>query len=327
MNQLTNTTTRGKAERLRLRQAAFTMKIEGQTSRKVSNLDYFDSALGQSLHSLIMTIKSTAPPAIPLFHSVDPRWDGNGWVFSFLPQLTAKANACVAGLLPYLRYLVGPELHATVEKLFTAEAVERSAKSFWDAEAGKVVSPTDALVDHTLDADPDYDFTALALLNPDGTTQAVVSAVPVRPGASGTPVRLPALGEDLVSTFGTQGNPAAANRDTASLSGASRATVLTNITTESQLSKLFSRMSTMETSIISFIESMKTNNSNTSSADGPATGRRRLIVSLQDVAAGGRPQLQHGLPLGPQNAPMPKASHDNASMTSSRPGANPGEIH
>jgi hypothetical protein len=73
-----------------------------------------------------------------------------------------------------------------VEKPFTAEAVERSAQSFWDAEAGKVVSPTDALVDHTLDADPDYDFTALALLNPDRTTQAVVSVVPVRPGASGT---------------------------------------------------------------------------------------------------------------------------------------------
>jgi len=176
----------------------------------------------------------------------------------------------VAGLLPYLRYLVGPELHSTVEKLFTAEAVERSAQSFWDAEAGEVVSPTDALVDHTLDADPDYDFTALALLNPDGTIQAVVSVVPVCAGASGTPVRLPILREDSVSTFGTQGNPAAANRDTASLSGASRAAAVSkNITTESQLSELFSRMSTMETSIISFIESMKTNNSNTSSANGP----------------------------------------------------------
>ena len=153
----------------------------------------------------------------------------------------------MAGLLPYLRYLVGPELHSTVEKLFTAEAVERSAQSFWDAEAGEVVSPTDALVDHTLDADPDYDFTALALLNPDGTIQAVVSVVPVCAGASGTPVRLPILREDSVSTFGTQGNPAAAN----------------------QLSELFSRMSTMEMSIISFIESMKTNNSNTSSANGP----------------------------------------------------------
>ena len=114
-----------------------------------------------------------------------------------------------------------------------------------------------ALVDHTLDADPDYDFTALALLNPDGTTQAVVRAVSVRPGASGTPVRLPALGEDSASTFGTQGNPAAVNRDTASLSGASRATVSTNVTTESQLSELFSQMSPMETSITSFIESMK----------------------------------------------------------------------
>jgi hypothetical protein len=79
LNQLTNTTTRGKAKRLRLlRQAAFTMKIEGQTSREVSNLDYFGAALGQSLRSLIMTIKSTAHPAIPFFHSVDPRWDGNG---------------------------------------------------------------------------------------------------------------------------------------------------------------------------------------------------------------------------------------------------------
>jgi len=112
MKLLTNTTTRGKVERLRLRQAAFTMKIEGETSREVSILDYFDPALGQSLRSLIMTIKSTAHPAIPLFHSVDPRWDRNGWVFSFLPQLTAEANACVAGLLPYLRYLVGPKLHA-----------------------------------------------------------------------------------------------------------------------------------------------------------------------------------------------------------------------
>ena len=175
----------------------------------------------------------------------------------------------MAGLLPYLRYLVGPELHSTVEKSFTAEAVERSAQSFWDAKAGKVVSPTDALVDHTLDAYSDYDFTALALLNPDGTIQAVVSVVPVCAGASGTPVRLPILREDSVSTFGTQGNPAAANRDAASLSGASRATVFTNITTESQLSELFSRMSTMETSIISFIESMKTNNSKTSSADSP----------------------------------------------------------
>jgi len=200
---------------------------------------------------------------------VDPRWDGNTWVFNFLPQLTAEANACVAGLLPYLRYLVGPRLHSTVEKSFTAEAVERSAQKFWDADAGKVVSPTDALVDHTLDADPDYDYAALALLNPDGTTQAVVSAVPVRPGASGTPVRLPALGEDSVSTFRTQGNPAAANRDTASLSGASRATVSTNITTESQLSELLAQMSTMETTIISIIESMKTNYSNASSANGP----------------------------------------------------------
>jgi len=140
---LVNKNAKAKVDRLRLRQAAFVGSVLEMTTWEISSLDYVNPALGIDLRGLIKSIRSTASPEMPLFHSIDPRWDGNGCIVTYLPQFEDKAMACVAGLLPYLRHLAGAALHAHIKKLFTMEAIKRSIRLYLDPKERCVVGASD----------------------------------------------------------------------------------------------------------------------------------------------------------------------------------------
>jgi hypothetical protein len=64
---LVNKNAKAKADRLRLRQAAFVGSVLEMTTWEISSLDYVDPALGINLRGLIKSICSTASPEMPLF--------------------------------------------------------------------------------------------------------------------------------------------------------------------------------------------------------------------------------------------------------------------
>ena len=93
--------TKVKVDCLRNCHAKFQQHAVSMLNWEVAELD-FVQASGDSLRSQIMAIQSTAFPTQSLFHSVDPHWKGNGFVFSFSPTLEDKACTRVTGLLVYL---------------------------------------------------------------------------------------------------------------------------------------------------------------------------------------------------------------------------------
>jgi len=199
---MVNKNAEAKADRLRLRQAAFVGSVLEMTTWEISSLDYVDPALGIDLRGMIKSIRSTASPEMPLFHSIDPHWDGNGCIVTHLPQFEEEAMACVAGLLPYLRHLVGPALH---DKLFTMEAIKRSIGLYWDPKECCVVGASDGYLSFVEDNDKDhYDFTATFtnMSIATGTTAAASAAASTRPPVAGVAVHS-TTDTDSVSTFGT----------------------------------------------------------------------------------------------------------------------------
>jgi hypothetical protein len=111
-----------------------------------------------------------------------------------LPQLEVEAQAMIAGLVTYLRFMAGSaEKEERMLKFFTVEAGERSLTSHWDVTRGCVVSEYNTLVDD-LDTgleDTEYFFELTAV----GATPV---SIPL-PMAATTPDI--AKDEDTVSTF------------------------------------------------------------------------------------------------------------------------------
>ena len=146
--------TRVQVKHLINRQTTFTAQIGGATNWEIQGIDRTDPSSGKSLRDAMMSIQSKVLPHLPVFYSIFPTFKQSSYKFQFLPQLASEAQTTIAGLLPLLRHFHG----AWVEKYFTPSAIARAQDCYWDPLTEQVVSPNDAIIGATLEADPDFNF-------------------------------------------------------------------------------------------------------------------------------------------------------------------------
>lgn len=157
--KLCNVHMKVKVERLRSRQAAFVEYKGSHTTWEIDNLDYKDAELEKrSLRDRLMDLYSFEYPEMKLFHSVDPVWDGNGTVFTFLPKLEDEARARITGLLPFLYLTISPELKHRLDLFFTPGAVARAQTAYWCPIQKQVVTEEDQMIADLVDGEDDQDY-------------------------------------------------------------------------------------------------------------------------------------------------------------------------
>ena len=135
-----NPTERGKLEKLRARQKAFTASIKTCETRDIIQLDYKPDEVPITLRQMIMDIKSAEFKDTSLFHMVDLDWKQDAYIFQFSPKLQAEAECMIHTLLPYLQ---GVYNNNDIEFFFSAQCQDRCLDMVYDHERGRVVDQDD----------------------------------------------------------------------------------------------------------------------------------------------------------------------------------------
>jgi len=94
----------------------------------------------------------------PMLFSVDQSWNKQYYILSCLPQYESEARGFIPALLPFLRHKHGN----SVDKFFTAAAIERHTLSTWDEQAQCVSNPEDEILEQLTHDDIEFDFEGLS---------------------------------------------------------------------------------------------------------------------------------------------------------------------
>ena len=212
-----------KLTRLRARQKKFLSKICQSSSWDILLLDHTIRDGTPTLRQLIMNLKSTEYDKVHLFHSVDLDYNGDGFVFAYLPELKAESESAMQTIFPLIRYhsnvsqnlvndnqnainvddhtststLTSPEL----QSFFTQEALDRTDDMYYDKTKQCIIDP---LIDNNLEFVIEDD-TLDKLLGPDidDTVPNTASNIPGRPAPRLLHSSLVPQGDnDSISTFG-----------------------------------------------------------------------------------------------------------------------------
>ena len=219
----TNRTSITKLDRLRVRQKKFITKICQNSSWDIVHLDRIIREDTCSLRSYIMNLFSSEYKDIALFHSVDLDYNGDGFIFTYLPELKAEAETAIQTLFPLIRHknntsqtLLPQESETTttasnnqwqpltedeLKSFFTQEAIDRTDDMYYDNSKLCIVDP---LIDNNLELVIDDD-TFEKLLGPDTETNLTETTknIPGRPAPRVLHSSLMPEGDaDSISTFG-----------------------------------------------------------------------------------------------------------------------------
>jgi hypothetical protein len=119
-------------------------------------LDKKDPSTNKSFRQVLMEISPEGKPGSMLFHTIDRQFKLDVIVnFQFHPDHASEANNLIAGLVPFLKDS-RPAYHL---KMFSPEAIQRQAKSKWDAERREAHSEFDIELQRLLTKDDDLNFT------------------------------------------------------------------------------------------------------------------------------------------------------------------------
>jgi len=206
---------RAKVDRLRNRQSSFVQFSLSAQTWEIATLDYVDPELGTSLRQLLMSIPSSQIPNRFVFHSVDPHWQRNGHIITFLPDLEVEARTIIAGMIPFLVFHY-QDYAERIYSMFTADAVRRVTEETmakWDPVSNSVVTFEDGILDSLESIDAEYLLSGPVQV--EGGPVAPSVGATLRPEPSN--LRRPVLftDTDSVSTFRTQGTTRSRGRTNA----------------------------------------------------------------------------------------------------------------
>ena len=192
---------RVKIGRLWTRQAAFQAQLVQTDNWDLVALDCFDQDMDATLRDVLMSLRSqTKPHDLSLFHSVDQHWADMCYVFQYIPQFQAEAEAVITGLLTYLKHIDEGNSSA-FEKCFTQVMIENSRTSTWDDLNFCVRTLTDRDVEFFLEGDEELDLTEFQPLS-----ERMDALNLTRPDPSNLQATtLYGRDTDSVSTLGTRG--------------------------------------------------------------------------------------------------------------------------
>ena len=155
-----------KLDKLRVRQKKFLSNICKTSSWDIVHLDHVIKDNTCSLRTYIMSLTSTEYEGIPLFHSVDLDYNGDGFVFTYLPELQAESESAIHTLLPRIRHKNKttqtlfeenhdlnenqwtPLTETELQSFFTQEAIDRTEEMYFDINKNCVIDP---LIDDNLE--------------------------------------------------------------------------------------------------------------------------------------------------------------------------------
>ena len=164
-------------------------------------MDYKDQVLHKTLRELILDIKVPGTDN-KMFHSINPARNDDGHLLTYNPAIESEARSMGAGLIPFLKHIVGPTLALRINGFFTDAAVERTTDAFWDPVSKTVVQDFDEELEMLEAADADLDFSAFVVIDTSAIPEADASA-PERPDPKGIGGMLNEA--DSVTTVGTTG--------------------------------------------------------------------------------------------------------------------------
>jgi hypothetical protein len=211
-----------KLDRLRVRQKRFLTKICQSSSWDIVHLDHTIRRNTKSLRHHIMSLKSLEYESVSIFHSVDLDYNGDGFVFTYLPEIKSEAESAMQTLFPLIRHhnkasqtllninpdnpistpnpTYNPLTDDEIQSFFTQECFERTNDMFYDNIKKCIIDP---LIDNNLELVIDDDIFE-KLLGPDLIDhQTELHNIPGRPAPRVLTSSIVPQGDaDSVSTFG-----------------------------------------------------------------------------------------------------------------------------
>ena len=96
-----------KAIHLASRQGKFCKNVMTMTSWEIESLDKAESKRNMSLRDVLMGLKTQRNTR--MFHSINPSFNGSGYIATYLPQNQEEATSIIAALPIYCRHFYGEE--------------------------------------------------------------------------------------------------------------------------------------------------------------------------------------------------------------------------
>jgi hypothetical protein len=112
----------------------------------------------KTIRDLIMEIKTTDKIPVQLIASVDKKWKGPGFTFSYHPARAEEAEVVIRGLYPRFAHYYGVE---NIKPFFTPSAIREGTAMKYDPVTHRVTSAADTQVSEIADADPDMAFSEI----------------------------------------------------------------------------------------------------------------------------------------------------------------------
>ena len=148
MISLISDSAREKAALLRERQKAWNNNVVVTQNWEIAALERpIRGMQGRSLRDLIMSMTVDEDNPTPLFSAINKHWSRNGsYLFAYSPRVASEAQARIAGLLAYLHFEVGEQVHPALDKHFTVNAVEQANQMTWNNLTKEVETADDLAV-------------------------------------------------------------------------------------------------------------------------------------------------------------------------------------
>ena len=244
VNKLLDVNSLAKFKMLMNRQLGWSQQHQAKSRDDVIEIDTICNGTNLTLRDMIMAFEfETDKGNTSLFASIDKKWNGNGFNFSYHPSKHAEANATIKGLFPRLAHEYGEE---SIKAFFTPRAVINGRKMKFDPATNTVTTEVDEALFDLTNVDMDMDIAPqLSENNVDsfGNRQEVIEKE--------------RNDTDSVSTFNSKRAPPAeiatlANKKAKKTKDDSSSTSTTSslsITTKNTLGTLGSRISTLETAM------------------------------------------------------------------------------
>lgn len=169
---------------LRTKQLWFLASVGTAKSYEIAELDYLSKAIGVTLRTVLMDMKTT--DGNQLFWTVDNAWNGDGTVFTFIERNRDEAISRIADLGPYLYHKFGAHI---IRKYMTPAAADRARNSKWDAARNCAVSQEEEEYANMIaQIENDYDWlqnpnssSMIEGLPPNDDSVAAHASAPTRP--------------------------------------------------------------------------------------------------------------------------------------------------
>ena len=121
------------------RQEGWSKQHLARSREDIVEIDMKCGGTEKTLRDLIMEINAK-DSTTPLFASIDRKWNGQGFNFSFHPNKTIEASMVLRGLFPRLAHHHG---EATIQPFFTPRAVAAGRQMKYDPAKGTVTTDSD----------------------------------------------------------------------------------------------------------------------------------------------------------------------------------------